>query len=821
MGRKHLFATLGLGLALAACSRGGDRAPPAPEPLGALGDANPAADRVAESARRGAPVGLTITAPEIAARGGVVFSLANDASGAFAVDSASGVVTIAAGVDFEVSATRTIAAHAASADLRYFADRDFTIEIIDSPAPVITIDFPFTYASYAYSTAAVSGRVTHPDLASIDVSARAGAIAVQGTVRPDGRFFVKDIPVEGDSLVITVTAAHAGKDTDTESVTLGREPALSAVESMILDAKRNRFLYADRYSATLVAAARDGYVRTVVSGSGRGAGPAFAAPVDLALDTQGDRIYVVDAEAAAVFRVDPATGDRSIVSAASGVGLRVGTGPTVLGATALVYDTTRSRLLLADDGRKQLLAVDPSTGDRVALSANGLGLGPPISFWTSLGLDAPRDRVIAVSGNTDEVFAIDLATGARTLLSDRSADPPNLPRFFRGISVAPSLAVAYLADDFSNAVMRLDLATGARVSVTSSGLVADGGTHPIVGAGPRLEWPTDLVFDEAQSRLYLMEQDFSDPLLEVHLGNGDRERLTDASVGAGVNFRDPKGIALDAGANVAYVVDNIADVVVAVDLTDGSRRLIAGPPDGRGTIATDPLGLALDRGGNQVYVADFTENSLYAIDLTSGARRNVSDQNRGAGVQFVNPVDVGVDATSGTAYVLDRGLDALLAVDLASGDRSTVLAALTDPAGLLLDAANRRAFVADAGADAVVRIDLATGARTTFSASGIGTGPLFGEMGRLTLDAAHGRLLVLDSFPSRIVAVDLATGNRTVLSGQSSGSASPTIGGGPIFLQPGAIAVDEQREIAFVTENLYDAVIAVDLSSGFRQIVSR
>jgi DNA-binding beta-propeller fold protein YncE len=816
--------------ALAGCGGGGGgglpAVPPA-TPLGSLTDADAAADSVIESARPGAAVGLTLMAVEIAARGAVTFSLPNNADGAFAVNAATGVVTIGSGVDFEASASRTITARATSADLLYFAERDFIIAVTDSPAPVLELAFPFSHANYAHTTAGVSGRITHPDPASINVSARAGAAAAPGTVLADGRFFVKDIAVAaGTNLAtITVTAAHTGKDADTEAITVGRAPDLSIVEAVIVDAARDRFLYADRYSGTIVAVARDGYSRSVVSGAGRGAGTELVAPSDLALDTQNDRLYVLDVELDAVLHVDPVSGDRVLVSGGP-FGGRAGTGDSILTPTGIVYDGGRGRILVADDGRKMLHAVNPATGNRTVFSDNTAAFGPPLSFYGRLALDAPRNRALVLASGSNEIHVVDLATGTRALLSDGTDDLPDVARFFTGISVAPLLGVAYLADDFSNAVVRVSLMNGARLSVSSSGLAAGCCTHSVIGTGPELEWPTDVVFDETQNRLFVLEEAFADPLIEVDQASGNRELLTHAAIGAGINFKDLWGITLDAAERTAYVADHISDIVTAVDLRDGSRRLIAGSPTGRGTIATDPLALALDEVANELYVVDFTANSLYALNVATGTRRTVSDQSTGSGPPLDNPVDVALDSASGVAYVLDRGLRALHEVQLAGGSRRTVSGggvglgtSFGAPAGFELDLANRRAFVADASGNAIVSVDLATGDRTIVSSSSIGAGPRFGDLRDVALDAVRERLLALDAFPNRVMAVDLATGARTVLSGEGAGTAN--VGGGLRFASPRALDVDATHEIAFVTDGLYDAVIAVDLLSGFRQAIAR
>ena len=57
--------------------------------------------------------------------------------------------------------------------------------------------------------------------------------------------------------------------------------------------------------------------RTIVSDAGTGTGPAFNSPRGIAVEASGD-LVVVDSDLDAVFRVDPVTGDRSLVSFGNG-----------------------------------------------------------------------------------------------------------------------------------------------------------------------------------------------------------------------------------------------------------------------------------------------------------------------------------------------------------------------------------------------------------------------------------------------------------------------------------------------------------------------
>ena len=105
--------------------------------------------------------------------------------------------------------------------------------------------------------------------------------------------------------------------------------------------------------------------RSVLSGAGAGAGPAFGGPVAVALDEPGGRALVLDPELGAVIAVDLATGDRTPLPAEEA-------GPGLERATAIAYDALRERVVLADPFRGGLLALDaagaPEAGGRVVFS---------------------------------------------------------------------------------------------------------------------------------------------------------------------------------------------------------------------------------------------------------------------------------------------------------------------------------------------------------------------------------------------------------------------------------------------------------------------
>lgn len=98
--------------------------------VGYVIDANEAPNVVLESAVPGTPVGITGSGQDSDVSDTVAYRLLVDADGRFAIDSSTGVVTVARALDAEVAASHTIRIQAVSSDTSSGYD-DFTIRVAD------------------------------------------------------------------------------------------------------------------------------------------------------------------------------------------------------------------------------------------------------------------------------------------------------------------------------------------------------------------------------------------------------------------------------------------------------------------------------------------------------------------------------------------------------------------------------------------------------------------------------------------------------------------------------------------------------------------
>ena len=103
----------------------------------------------------------------------------------------------------------------------------------------------------------------------------------------------------------------------------------------------------------------------------RGSGPGFGSPFGIAVESDGS-LVVVDPGLEALVRVDPVSGERTILSDDS-----TGPGPGFGSPRGIAVESDGS-LVVVDDGLEALVRVDPVSGERTIVSDASTGR------WTGL-----------------------------------------------------------------------------------------------------------------------------------------------------------------------------------------------------------------------------------------------------------------------------------------------------------------------------------------------------------------------------------------------------------------------------------------------------
>ena len=169
--------------------------------------------------------------------------------------------------------------------------------------------------------------------------------------------------------------------------------------------------------------------RTVISDDAVGSGPSFIPQVPagdtisilmpaVTLQSDGTLLVTVEGEmippsgplvnVGSIFRVDPATGNRTIVS-----DLTINSGPA-----SFYYGARESGSAILLSGNAGLLSVDPSTGDRSLFSGTGLGTGPTIK--QSWGFTQAGNNLFVADEVGNQIVGINALTANRTVISSAS-----------------------------------------------------------------------------------------------------------------------------------------------------------------------------------------------------------------------------------------------------------------------------------------------------------------------------------------------------------------------------------------------------------------
>jgi DNA-binding beta-propeller fold protein YncE len=326
-------------------------------------------------------------------------------------------------------------------------------------------------------------------------------------------------------------------------------------------------------------------------------------PATPGLAAEGD-ILVADFNAfsgsnGGVMRVNPASGARTRLSENDApMGAPHFFNP---GAVALEAD---GNLLVADydafpDMGGGLIRVDPATGMRTTLSANGTPAGGP-SFSAPSGMAvAPNGDILVVDrsafGGGGGVMRVDRTTGARTPVSENAA-PAGLPNFEEpaGIALAPNGDIL-IADENafggSGGIIRVDPMSGARTTLSANGSPA---------GGPSFEQPVSIAIAPGGD-LFVVDEDAyggTGGVMRVSATTGARTTISaNGEATGGALFRQPYGIALAPSGHILVAdFDAFDDAggLLRVDPGTGARTVVSsnGAPAG-GPQFVDPIGIAL------------------------------------------------------------------------------------------------------------------------------------------------------------------------------------------------------------------------------------
>ncbi|MBI3329126.1 MAG: hypothetical protein HYZ81_20780, partial [Nitrospinae bacterium] len=237
---------------------------------------------------------------------------------------------------------------------------------------------------------------------------------------------------------------------------------------------------------------------TIVSDGSTGSGLPFIFPVGIAVEADGS-LVVTDTGLRAVVRIHPVSGARNVVSGIDfGAGPLIGSGPPFGFLAGIAVEAT-STLVVTDIDPGSVVRVDPLSGTRSLVSAASIGGGPPLDNPVGIAIEAAGSLVVA-DASRQAVLRIHQVSGTRSVVSGRDPATGALigsgPPFGFPFGIAVEAAGTLVVTEPGRAVVvRVDPVSGARRVV--SGL--DPASGALIGSGPAFGILTGIAVEAAGS----------------------------------------------------------------------------------------------------------------------------------------------------------------------------------------------------------------------------------------------------------------------------------------------------------------------------------
>lgn len=403
-----------------------------------------------------------------------------------------------------------------------------------------------------------------------------------------------------------------------------------------------------------------------------------------------------------VIAVNPASGERSIVSAngdESSPG--VGEGPLLGSVSDMAISRDGRRLIAVDLGNDAIVEIDPRSGDRTVLSTSAEPqVGSGDDFRSPHGIEQVENGFMISDFGVPGLILV-AGDGGRSLFS---ASPVAGFVSIRALTILADGSIS-AADFGGNRIFSVDPDSGVRTVV--SGSDASGGT---IGTGQPFNGPVATVELDAGT---LAVAQFQAPsgILAVDKATGNRTPLTGFGIGSGPEVA-ARGFTLDPNdGNRILATSFNEDAIIAVDVATGNRSFVSKAGTvGEGPGFNNPLGISVDPADGTIFVSDLGALAVYRV--TPAGDRAILSANAGvgSGPGFASPF--GIAVIDGELFVADN--TGLFRIDRTTGDRE-----LLSPGGVLFSAARRDAdslFVANFGAvQGIEIVDKATGERSILS----------------------------------------------------------------------------------------------------------
>lgn len=635
-----------------------------------------------------------------------------------------------------------------------------------------------------------------------------------------------------------------GVRSEVQTLALERATEIVSPQTVVLDQANARVLLLDVARQTIISVDLDTGARSRLSPSTLGAGNLLTNAQGMALDAANNRLLVYQKQV-----VEAAT-DTS--GETTGDGLASGETTDIDEFDEDDFVVTVNPFVAVDltTGAQTVFDYTPPADIYLANSPRAITIADGVAYVADIEavfVDAenkrvkPGDQTAVGFGTSGIISTMDLSTGQMQVFSNFGT--PNrdvLIGNVRSVASADESDFVYVSDTTSksNRILKLDKTSGQRTLFTIDGTI-EGSDKTI-----KLSNPRSLTLDYANQRLLLVSDS---RVLSVDLATGKVtvQAATKIPADSAYPLKQILSISLDRQNNVLYTADDASDSVLAIDGETGERRWIAGAggdePTGYGFFST-PACVALAPQQQSLVICDKAIATAFGYDLASGEKRIIVSSRDFSGEDNPPKILYPLSAThrsGGTFLLLDNRSQRPDISPSATDPR--LLPRAADPRLLSLDSTSGELQVVhsfnnyysrlndvfyDAGRDAAYVADGNSIRELQFNGSNVTTARVFSggnipnreyrfqNLKSIAMDYQNNRLLAVDSSLNAVIAVDWHTGQRSPLS-----SMSVPANGGPNFKLPQALVVDSRNNRALVLDSALDAIVAVDLETGQREIV--
>lgn len=595
---------------------------------------------------------------------------------------------------------------------------------------------------------------------------------------------------------------YSDNSIEQKTIVIDRKPLLISPNDFVLDAQNGRFLLLDRSQNSIVAMTITGEVISAFSPT--------TAPIN-----------VLPTSAPAESETD------NLINYPSGI----------------VLDQDRNRAIVYQQGIKQLIAIDLTTGAQSIL---------PITLPADHDiLQIPRNAVIdndqlyvadveavyfidgerveigtedSIKKIYDIIYTIDLNNNEIAIVSAYDAEAEDTTTHtspLLAMTSTPSSELIYALQQTSTnyRLVTIDKTTAERTVKTISNSDS---------TASALSTPKAMTLDSTLGKLLLL---VDNSVYTLDITTGIYTILSSKSVPAeeDVKIRQIEKLAFDRVNNILYFLDSSFDHIGVIDTESGDRSLLANTNVTNENLKLRNAGdITIDPAKNRVYVLDNLQGAILQVDLTTGTHSRAFEQPTAAGVTsaIVYPIAATLGA-EGKLLVLDNynqytgtfyseKSPRIVQVDPANQtatmayNKATTSTVLYDD--IVYDGESGWYYIAQGNRIIKYSLNMDPNANLNTFSGGLKPSDhyMFRDLKAIALDKPRNRLLAVDATLNAVLSVDLTTGERTAFSSFDPSEDDSVIN----FAVPKAIVVDSKNNRALVLDAAINSIIAVDLESG-------